>query len=53
MEESKHEMRQYLSGEVNPVLQPLVEELVKKRPSNVAAFINEYSGKLLSTHPST
>ena len=31
-------------------MRPLVEEIVRKRPANIAAFINEYSFKLMSTH---
>lgn len=50
MEESKRkEIRDYLEGQVNPIIRPLVEEIVKKRPSNIPAFINEYSFKLMST----
>jgi hypothetical protein len=50
MEESKRkEIRDYLEGQVNPIIRPLVEEIVRKRPSNIPAFINEYSFKLMST----
>jgi hypothetical protein len=36
MEESKRkEIREYLDKEVNPIIRPLVEELVRKRPSNI------------------
>jgi hypothetical protein len=33
---------------VNPIIRPLVEEIVRKRPSNIASFINEYSFRLMS-----
>jgi hypothetical protein len=33
---------------VNPIIRPLVEEIVRKRPSSIAAFINEYSFRLMS-----
>jgi hypothetical protein len=42
-------VRDYLEGHVNPIIRPLVEEIVRKRPSNIAAFINEYSFRLMST----
>ena len=49
MEESKRkEIRDYIESQVNPVIRPLVEEIVRKRPSNIAGFINEYSFKLMS-----
>lgn len=50
MEESKRkEIREYLESQVNPIIRPLVEEIVRKKPSNIPAFINEYSFKLMST----
>lgn len=50
MEESKRkEIRDYLETQVNPIIRPLVEEIVRKKPSNIPAFINEYSFKLMST----
>lgn len=49
MEESKRkEIRDYIEAQVNPVIRPLVEEIVRKRPSNIAGFINEYSFRLMS-----
>lgn len=49
MEESKRkEIRDYIESQVNPVIRPLVEEIVRKRPSNIAGFINEYSFRLMS-----
>lgn len=54
MEESKRkEIREYLENQVNPIIRPLVEEIVRKRPSNIASFINEYSFKLMSSFPFT
>ena len=50
MEESKRkEIRDYIESQVNPVIRPLVEEIVRKRPTNIAGFINEYSFRLMST----
>lgn len=41
MEESKRkEIREYLETQVNPIIRPLVEEIVRKKPSNIPAFIN-------------
>ena len=49
MEESKRkEIREYIESQVNPVIRPLVEEIVRKRPSNIPGFINEYTFKLIS-----
>lgn len=49
MEESKRkEIRDYIESQVNPVIRPLVEEIVRKRPSNIPGFINEFSTKLMS-----
>ena len=49
MEESKRkEIREYIETQVNPIIRPLVEEIVRKRPSNIPGFINEYSFKLMS-----
>jgi polyphosphate kinase len=49
MEESKRkEIRDYIESQVNPVIRPLVVEIVRKRPSNIAGFINEYSFRLMS-----
>lgn len=49
MEESKRkEIRDYIEAQVNPVIRPLVEEIVRKRPSNIPGFINEFSFKLMS-----
>ena len=49
MEESKRkEIREYIESQVNPIIRPLVEEIVRKRPSNIPSFINEYTFKLMS-----
>lgn len=49
MEESKRkEIREYLESQVNPIIRPLVEEIVRKRPSNIPSFINEYTFKMMS-----
>lgn len=40
MEEKRKEVREYLEGKVNPIIRPLVEEIVRKRPSNILAYIN-------------
>ena len=49
MEETRRkEIREYIETQVNPVIRPLVEEIVRKRPSNLPGFINEYSFKLMS-----
>ena len=49
MEESKRkEIKSYIDSQVDPIIRPLVEEIVRKRPSNIVSFINEYSFKLIS-----
>ena len=51
MEESKRkEIREYIESQVNPVIRPLVEEIVRKRPSNIPGYINEYTFKLMSNY---
>jgi hypothetical protein len=49
MEELKKEVKDYLSCEVNPVIKPLIDELIRKKPSNVVAFIHEYTFKLMGS----
>lgn len=39
MEESKDQIKKYLTGTVNPILKPLVEAIAKARPPNIMKFI--------------
>lgn len=48
MEEKRKEVREYLESKVNPIIRPLVEEIVRKRPGNIVAFMNEYTHRMMS-----
>lgn len=49
MEEKKAEISAYLRTTVSPFITPLMEELVKKRPTDLLTFTKSYAEKLIST----
>lgn len=51
MEEKKAEISAYLRSTVSPFITPLMEELVKKRPSDLLDFTRTYVTKLIGTSP--
>lgn len=49
MEEKKAWISAYLRTTVSPFITPLMEELVKKRPSDLLEFTQAYVAKLIGT----
>lgn len=47
MEEKKAEISAYLRSTVTPFVTPLMEEIVKKRPSDLLQFTKAYIAKLI------
>lgn len=47
-EEKKAEISKYLRGTVSPFITPLMEQLVKQRPSDLLEFTKTYVEKLMS-----
>ena len=52
MEEKKTEIKDYLRTVVTPFLTPLMEEMVKERPTNLAEYTQGYIAKLIRNYSS-
>ena len=48
MEEKIKQIQTYLSTKANPVVQPMLEQMAKERPSNVLPWIQAYINKKIS-----
>jgi hypothetical protein len=52
MSEKKKEVQQYLAEHVNTFIEPMVYDMVKKRPADPVAFsiqwLNEHIGKFIN-----
>ena len=49
MEESKKEVKDYLTSVVNPVLKPMVEGIASARPDDIMTFILSYAEQEVGT----
>ena len=47
MEEKKLEIRTYLKNVVTPFLTPLMESIVRERPTDLAEFSHAYMSKMI------
>lgn len=46
--DKREEIRNYLKDTVNPVIEPLVKEIIKKRPADLIKFIFDYANQKMS-----
>lgn len=46
--DKREEIRNYLKDTVNPVIEPLVKEIIKKRPTDLMKFIADYANLKIS-----
>ena len=42
MEDLKKEVKDYLKNEVDPIIKPLIDELVKRKPKDIVSYIQDY-----------
>lgn len=46
--DKREEIRSYLKDSVNPIIEPLVKEIIKKRPADIKKFIVEHTSSTMS-----
>ena len=50
MEAGSQEVKDYLTSIINPILKPMIEEIVAARPRDIFSFIKDYAHQKISSH---